>query len=381
MSQKNIVVITGEASGDAHAGRLITELKLLRPDISVRGIGGDNMRNAGAEIMVDFSELAVMGLIEVLKRYRHIKSIFNQLVAELKANKPDLLVLVDYPGFNLKLAKQAKKLGIPVMYYISPKVWAWRAGRVKTIKRYVDKMVVLFPFEEPIYENAGVPVICAGHPLVDAVKNTLSSKQAKIKVGLKLNRRVIGLFPGSRRSEIENLLPVMLKAAELIQQRNKNVDIVLPLAPGIDETYLNSILSKSAVPVKVVNDKFYELTAACDAIVAASGTVTLEIALLGVPHFIAYRVSPISYRILSRLVKIPYVGLCNIVTGKPIILELLQDDVTPERLHEELTILLLEQNSKVKAEHIRKQVLTALGPSGGARNAAHEITSMLDIQL
>ena len=380
MSQKNIIVITGEASGDAHAGRMISELKQLRPDISVRGIGGDNMREAGADIMVDFSELAVMGIVEVLKRYRHIKNIFNQLILELKTNKPDLLVLVDYPGFNLKLAKHAKKLGIPVLYYISPKVWAWRAGRVKTIKRYVDKMAVLFPFEVPIYQNADVPVTCVGHPLVDAVKNALTSKQAKIKMGFKLNRRVIGLFPGSRRSEIDNLLPVMLDAAERIQQRHSNVDVVLPVAPGIDETYLNAILAKSAVSVKVVNNQFYELTAACDAIVAASGTVTLEIALLAVPHFITYRVSPISYHILSRLIKIPYVGLCNIVTGKPVVLELLQDDVTAERLEKELTALLTDPDSKSKAEKINKQILSALGPSGGARNAAQEILSMLDNQ-
>ena len=378
MSQQTIVVITGEASGDAHAGRMIGELKQLRPDITVRGIGGDNMRAAGAEIMVDFSELAVMGIVEVLKRYRHIKNIFNQLLADLKANKPDLLVLVDYPGFNLKLAKQAKKLGIPVLYYISPKVWAWRAGRVKTIKQYVDKMAVLFPFEVAIYKDAGVPVTCVGHPLVDAVKNTLTTKQAKIKMGLKLNRRVVGLFPGSRRSEIDNLLPIMLDAAQVILQKNANVDVVLPIAPGIDEVYLNNILAKSPVPVKVIRDNFYDLTTACDAIVAASGTVTLEIALLGVPHFIAYRVSPISYQILRRLVKIPYVGLCNIVTGKPVILELLQDDVTVERLETELTTLLSNPTSKAKADSIREQVLTALGPSGGAHNAAQTILNMLD---
>ncbi len=378
MSQQNIVVITGEASGDAHAGRMIGELKQLRPEITVRGIGGDNMRAAGAEIMFDFSELAVMGIIEVIKRYRHIKNIFNLILAELKVNAPDLLVLVDYPGFNLKLAKQAKNLGIPVLYYISPKVWAWRAGRVKTIKQYVDKMAVLFPFEVPIYQHAGVPVTCVGHPLVDAVKNTLTTKQAKIKMGLKLNRRVIGLFPGSRRSEIDNLLPIMLNAAQRIQQKNVDVEVVLPLAPGIDQAYLDMIIAKSAVSVKVVKDSFYDLTTACDAIVAASGTVTLEIALLGVPHFIAYRVSPISYQILRRLVKIPYVGLCNIVTGKPVVLELLQDEVTVQRLETELTALLSDPSSKAKADNIRKQVLTALGPSGGAHNAAQTVLKMLD---
>ena len=371
------MVIAGEASGDAHAGRLLAELRVLDPDISVKGIGGDNMRAAGAEIIVDFSELAVMGLIEVLKRYRSIKKIFNQIVALLKAEQPDLLILVDYPGFNLKLAKVAKRLGIPVLYYISPKVWAWRAGRVKTIKQSVDHMAVLFPFEVPIYEAAGVPVTCVGHPLVDAVKVNKTNKQAKIKLGIKLNRRVIGLFPGSRRSEVEALLPVMLKAAESVCERQNNIDVVLPVALGLDMSIIEPILAKSKLPVKVVTDDFYQLTAACDAIVAASGTVTLEIALLGVPHFITYRVAPMTYHILSRLVRIPYVGLCNIVTDKPVILELLQDDVTAERLDAELTSLLVEKDSKSHAEDIQRQVLTALGPSGGAQNAAELVIDLL----
>ncbi len=378
MSQKNIIVIAGEASGDAHAGRLLAELKLLAPDIAVKGIGGDTMRAAGADIIVDFSELAVMGLVEVLKRYRQIKKIFNQMVELLESERPDLLILVDYPGFNLKLAKVAKKLGIPVLYYISPKVWAWRAGRVKTIKKSVDHMAVLFPFEVPIYEAAEVPVTCVGHPLVDAVKSNKTTKQAKIKFGIKLNRRVIGLFPGSRRSEVEALLPVMLEAAERLYEHHSNLDIVLPVAPGLDMSVVEAILSKHDLPVKVVTEDFYLLTTACDAIVAASGTVTLEISLLGVPHFICYRVAPITYSILSRLVRIPYVGLCNIVTGKNLILELLQDDVTPERLEQELTSLLVEKDSKKHAENIQQQVLTALGPSGGALNAAQLVIDLVE---
>lgn len=378
MIQKHITVIAGEASGDAHAGRMIAALKMLDPNIRVTGIGGDTMRDAGAEIMVDFSELAVMGLVEVLKRYRGIKKIFNQLVAKLKEDKPDLLILVDYPGFNLKLAKQAKQLGIPVLYYISPKVWAWRAGRVKTIKQSVDHMAVLFPFEVPIYQSAGVPVTCVGHPLVDAVQKKLTTKQAKIKMGFKLNRRVLGLFPGSRRSEVEALLPVMLDAAKRIQKTHNNVDIVLPVASGLGSTFIETIIKQSDVPVKVVEGDFYQLTSACDAIVAASGTVTLEIALLGVPHFITYRVAPISYRILKHLVRIPYVGLCNIVTGKPVVMELLQDEVTAERLDKELVSLLSEANSKENAEKLRKQVLLALGPTGGADNIAQLVIAMLN---
>jgi len=371
------LVIAGEASGDAHAGRMIAALKKREPSIRVEGIGGATMREAGAEILVDFSELAVMGLIEVLKRYRSIKKIFNQVVARLESDKPDLLILVDYPGFNLKLAKEAKKLGVPVLYYISPKVWAWRAGRVKTIKQTVDHMAVLFPFEVPIYEAAGVPVTCVGHPLVDTVKKKLTSKQAKIKAGFKLNQRVLGLFPGSRRSEVEALLPVMLEAAERIQNKYSDIDVVVPVASGLDATLVESIIDQSPVQAKVLKDDFYALTAACDAIVAASGTVTLEIALLGVPHFITYRVSPISYSVLSRFVKIPYVGLCNIVTGKPLILELLQNEVTVDRLETELTPLLTDPNSKEQAESIRKQVLSALGSAGGADNAAQLVLKLL----
>ena len=376
--EKKIVVVAGEASGEAHAGRMLAELKKLAPHISVSGIGGDSMRAAGATIKVDFSELAVMGLIEVLKRYRHIKKIFNQIVTELENDRPDLLVLVDYPGFNLKLAKVAKKMHIPVMYYISPKVWAWRAGRVKKIKRHVDHMAVLFPFEKPIYDAAGVAVSCVGHPLVDAVKTALTTEQAKAKFGLDPEHRVIGLFPGSRRSEVEALLPIMIDAAEKIHQRHFDVSIALPLAPGLDMETLKPILRRTKMPIKIVEGDFYDFTKSCDAVVAASGTVTLEVALLGVPHFIVYRVAPTTYRILKRLVKIPYVGLCNIISGEPLIQEILQDDVTVERLDQEISNLIIRPDSKARAATIRKQVLTALGPAGGAHNAAQQIITMLD---
>jgi lipid-A-disaccharide synthase len=375
---KHIVVITGEASGEAHATRVIQALQQQQPDIQLSGIGGDKMRAAGVELIADFSELAVMGLVEVLKRYGDIKKIFNKVVAHLQQQQPDLLVLVDYPGFNLKLAKQAKKLGIPVVYYISPKVWAWRKGRVKTIKRYVDHMAVLFPFEVPIYQQAGVPVTCVGHPLVDAVKTELTTEQAKQQLGLDANNKVLGLFPGSRNSEVQALLPTMLQAAERIQQRHPNLTIVLPLAPGLSRETLQPLLEQSSVTVNLIEGEFYTLTKACDAIVAASGTVTLEIALLGVPHFLIYRVAPLSYSILKRLVNIPYVGLCNIITEQNIVKEILQDEVTAERLDQELSSLLSSENAQQTATQIQQQVLTALGPAGGAANAAQLIIKLLN---
>lgn len=377
-SGKRVVIVAGEASGDAHAGRMIKALKNQRPDIQVSGIGGDALREAGAEIFTDFSELAVMGLVEVLKRYRQIKAIFNQLVERLSKDKPDLLILVDYPGFNLKLAKKAHKLGIPVLYYISPKVWAWRPGRVKTIRRYVDHMAVLFPFEQTLYEDAGVPVTCVGHPLVDAVKSELTSSEAKRQLDINPEHRVLGLFPGSRRSEVESLLPVMLQTADRIHQRHMDLEVLLPLAPGLDMTFLQPMLTQSKLDIKVVKGDFYDVTRGCDAIVAASGTVTLEIALMGVPHLLVYRVAPMSYRILKRLVKIPYVGLCNIVTGQNIITELLQDEVTVDNLDKQLTELLTNPQAKNRAEKIRQQVLEALGPAGGADNAAQLIVNVLE---
>lgn len=374
---RQIFIVAGEASGDAHAARLVAALKQHAPQLYVGGIGGDAMRAVGADIVQDFADLAVMGLFEILKSYPRIKAIFNQTVSRLKREQPDLLILVDYPGFNLKLAKQAKKLGIPVLYYISPKVWAWRAGRVKKIQQTVDHMAVLFPFEVPIYEQAGVPVTCVGHPLVDAVQSELDNAAAKAKFKLDPQHRVIGLFPGSRRSEINALLPVMLAAAERIQQRHFDVSVVLPLAPGISLDYIKAFTDKSRLPIQVVPGDFYDLIKACDAIVAASGTVTLEIALLGTPHLITYKVSPWSYRILKRLVKIPYVGLCNIVSGEPLITELLQDEVTEVRLDQLLTDLLTHPQSRQRAEKIQQQVRSALGPSGGADNAAKLVLKLI----
>jgi len=373
----HIYIVAGEASGEAHAARLVAALKQQQPSIYIAGIGGDKMRAAGADISTDFAELAVMGLVEVIKRYPKIKGIFNQVVAELRRQPPDLLILVDYPGFNLKLAKQAKKLGIKVLYYISPKIWAWRAGRIEQIKRDVDHMAVLFPFEQEIYETAGVAVTCVGHPLVDAVQSELSQSAAREKFSLDNDLRVIGLFPGSRRSEISALLPVMLEAAERIEQRHFPINVVIPQAPGIDETYLHQYLAGSRLRINIIKDDFYDVVKACDAVVAASGTVTLEIALLGVPHFITYKVSPWSYRILKRLVKIPYVGLCNIVTKQPIIKELLQDEVTAVRLEQQLMDLLTHPQRLKQSEQIRQQVREALGPSGGADNAAKLVLSLL----
>jgi len=238
-------------------------------------------------------------------------------------------------------------------------------------------MAVLFPFEVPIYQEQQIPVSCVGHPLVDAVVRNFSTEEAKRSLNIDPEQKVLGLFPGSRRSEVDVLLPLMIKAAERLVAKHADIEVVLPLAPGLNTSVIDTILAETQLPIKVVSEDFYDLTSACDAIVAASGTVTLEVALLGVPHFIIYRVSPLTYKILRRLVKIPYVGLCNIVTGKGLVTELLQDDVTVEHIEQELLDRLERVDSKQVAEEVRQKVLTALGPSGGAKNAAQQIITML----
>jgi len=377
-SSQQIFIVAGEASGEAHAARVATALKQQRPTVYISGIGGDAMRSAGVDIVHDFAELAVMGLVEVIKRYPVIKSIYNQTVKRLRREPPDLLILVDYPGFNLKLAKKARQLGIPVLYYISPKVWAWRPGRIQQIKKTVDHIAVLFPFEETLYQQAEVPVTCVGHPLAEVVHSALTPTQAKEKFGLSTSRRVIGVFPGSRRSEISALLPLMLSAVERIENRHFPVEVVIPLAPGIDETMLTDITQHSALKIHIIKDDFYDVIKSCDAIVAASGTVTLEIALSGVPHLIAYKVAPLSYYILKKLVKIPYVGLCNIVTGKNVVTELIQEQATTVRVEQVIMDFLTHPQRLQKAENVRQQVLEALGPPGAAANTAQLIIKLLD---
>ncbi|NQY51347.1 MAG: lipid-A-disaccharide synthase [Piscirickettsiaceae bacterium] len=375
--EKKIIVVTGEASGEIHAGRMLSELRSIAPKFQVSGIGGNTMQDAGVNIKVNFSQLSIMGMVEIIKNYRQIKNIFNKLLTYIECERPDLLVLVDYPGFNLKLARAVKRMNIPIMYYISPKIWAWHKSRIKKIKLYVDHMAVLFPFEQPIYEKAGISVACVGHPLVGAAITKLNFLQAKQKFNLNLKHRIIGLFPGSRNHEVKTLLPIMIKAVEQLHNHHCDISVVLPLAPGIAINIIMIFIEKTAIPIKIVKGHFYDLIKSCDAIVAVSGTVTLEIALLGIPHILIYRAESMTYLILKRLVNIPYIGLCNIISCKSLVLELLQHDVTSNRLHWEISNLMIPSRSDVKAKKIKQKVLTALGPSGGANHAAHQIIEML----
>jgi lipid-A-disaccharide synthase len=374
---KRIMIVAGEASGDMYGARLVSEALQLDPGLRFQGVGGSAMRAAGVETLIDANDLAVMGLVEVLAHFRVIARAFATLKRIIRTSPPALLILIDYPGFNLRLAAVAKAAGVPVLYYISPKVWAWRPGRARQIARTVDRIAVIFPFEVPIYEKVGAAVTFVGHPLLEMVQPTMSRPEALSAFGLTGPGQVVGLFPGSRRSEIRALLPVMLAAATLLAQRCPGLQFVLPLASSIEPELVDGFLAQAAVPVTVVRGRNYDVIQACDAIIAASGTVTLEIALLGIPQVIIYKVAPLTYAVAKRLVTVAHVGICNIVADERVVPELLQHEAEPARIAAEIGRFLLEADYRGTVTAKLQGIREKLGTSGASRNVAMLALAML----
>ncbi|MCW9088836.1 MAG: lipid-A-disaccharide synthase [Gammaproteobacteria bacterium] len=375
---KQVLIVAGEASGDHHAARLVEELHKCAPDVHFAGIGGERMRRAGVEILVDSADMAVVGLVEVLANYRFLKGVLDRMRGELRERRPDMLILVDYPDFNLRLAATAKELGIKVLYYISPQIWAWRQKRVYKIKKLVDMMAVVFPFEVPFYEQAGVPVRFVGHPLVDEVKSELDREQAFEAFGLDPQRPVLGLFPGSRRSEIKRLLPTVLKSAALVKERMPEIQFLLPRASTLSDEFLAPYLAESDLEITVVPGRSYDVMRACDAIISASGTATLEIALMQVPLVVLYKIAPLSYRIISRLLKVEHIALCNIVAGERVAPELIQHDATPQKISREALSLLGDQQRAAAMRKRLGKIRGKLGGSGGSANIAELALELLN---
>lgn len=376
-TSKQVLIVAGEASGDHHAARLVEELHQIDPSVHFAGIGGERMKRAGVEILVDSADMAVVGLVEVLANYRFLKGVLDRMRNELRERRPDMLILVDYPDFNLRLAKTAKELGIKVLYYISPQIWAWRQKRVYKIKKLVDMMAVVFPFEVPFYEHANVPVRFVGHPLVDEVHSPLSHEQAEREFDLDPARPVLGLFPGSRRSEIKRLLPIVLESAALIHKQRPDVQFILPRASTLSEDFLAPYLATTELDIRVVRGRSYDVTRACDAIVSASGTATLEIALMQVPLVVIYKIASLSYRIMSRMIKVDHIALCNIVAGERVAPELIQHDATPEKISR-AALELLNDNDKSNAMRQRQLIVRKkLGGSGGSKNVAELALELL----
>ncbi len=375
----SIMFSAGESSGDQHAANMFLELKQQRPDIQGLGMGGVKMSQAGIDIRYDSGSIGVIGVVEVLKHYREIRRALKLMQQLVATERPDLLVCVDYKEFNFKLARFAKQRGIKVLFYVSPQVWAWRPGRVKTYGKAIDMMAVIFPFETAYYEAEQVPVRYVGHPSVDKVHPKRSQQEDKARYGLDPTRPVIGLLPGSRANEINRLLPVMLQAATQLRVKFPDIQFVLPQADSISDALLETYLdqSHSDLSIKVVKNEPYDVIQCCDVVMTTSGTATLEIALLGVPMVITYKLAALTYYLGRLLIKTPFIGLPNIVFGKAIIKELIQHEANADNLVKELSLILTDKDYADQMRANLLHVKQELGQEGGSKNMADLALEML----
>ncbi|MBU4153067.1 MAG: lipid-A-disaccharide synthase [Proteobacteria bacterium] len=369
---KDVMIVAGEASGDMHGAALVAAMKEIDPTLHFFGVGDQALAEQGVDILYRSRQIAVVGIVEVLTHWRPIRDALAGLSRRLVEKTPRLLILIDFPDFNLILARRAKKLGIPVFYYISPQVWAWRSGRVKTIARLVDRLAVILPFEEEFYHSRGVEhVTFVGHPLVDSVRSEMHPGQFRKQVGLDAEGTVIGILPGSRKREITSILPDFVKTARLLKGQDATLSFLLPLAPTLTEKDLGlSEKERQELSITVVTGYRYELMAACDVVMAASGTVTLELALLGVPMVVTYRIAPLTYFLGRRLVSVQFASLVNLVAGREVVQELIQTDFTPEKLAQALRVLWPGTERQAKMVRDLREVGARLGRPGASRNAA-----------
>ena len=369
-----ILIIAGEASGDLLGANLAAAIKKSNPDICLSGMGGSHMKAAGVNIFLDSDKLSVFGILEVLPRLGGILSARRTLKNVFKRNPPDLVICIDSSAFNLRMAKHAKRAGIKVLYYVAPQIWASRYYRIKKIKKYVDKMAVLFSFEEKLYQSENMPVSFVGHPIVDIAKPTENQEGIYEKYRLDPNKPIVALFPGSRLNEITRLMPIIIATTQLIQQRIPDTQFVLPLASSLSIDDIREYLTPE---ITIVENDTYNVLQLSQAAITASGTATLEIALHKVPMVIIYKMAPITYWIAKKLVKLPFIGLCNIVAEEQVALELIQDDVVDTTIANEIVHLLQDSQAHQSATERLEQVRIKLGSGGGSEKAANVAVEML----
>jgi lipid-A-disaccharide synthase len=376
MDSKKIMIVTGEASGDLHGANLVRALRAQCTEISFCGMGGTELASLGVEILCDADKVSVVGITEVFSHLKDIFTALSILKRRMISDPPDLLIIIDLPDFNLILAKKAKKLGIPVFYYIAPQVWAWRSGRVRTIKRRVDKLGVILPFEENYFKQKGVDTEYVGHPLLDTVKTTLTRDDFLQKYDIGADQRCIGLLPGSRKKEIITLLPYFLGAAELLQKNEKKLNSLVFLIPqastitrkDLDDAGLADC--QEQLNIKVITDDRYNMMSVCDGAVAASGTVTLELAILKIPMVVVYKLTNITYLLGRLLVKLDHFSLVNLIAGKTAVPELLQHEVTAANIAQKLATLIGETEEREQTLSDLHEVRIRLGERGASEKAA-----------
>ncbi len=375
---RRIMIVAGESSGDLHGSNLIKAAARLCPNLSFFGVGGPRMEMAGCRIIIPSDELSVMGVVEVLKQLPRIYRYFRQLKKILRSNsRPDLLVLIDFPDFNLRLAKVAKSLGIPVLYYITPKVWAWRRGRAKTIAENTDHLALIFPFEPEIFRPLGVAAEYVGNPLLDEFVENQPSGDLRDKLGFGKDEQVVGIFPGSRNSEVQNIFSSLVETMKLIHRRKPQVKFLLPIAPSLPREVFESRLAQTGLPIHLLDENIYEVATACDAVLTVSGTVTLQLALVATPMAILYKISPLSYAIGKRLVKISFAGLTNIVAGREIVREFIQDAAEPSAMCDEINRLLDDDSYSSDVREKLNEVKQLLGSSGCSERVVGIIGNLL----
>lgn len=374
---RRALIVTGEASGDLHGANLIKAAQNCDPQLSFFGVGGEKMDAAGCQIILPSSELAVMGLVEVVRHLPRIWAVFQRLKAIIHgSNPPDVLVLIDSPDFNLRLAKQAKKAGIPVLYYVSPQVWAWRRGRVKGISAVVDRLAAIFPFEPEYYRGLPIDARYVGHPLLDEANVSIPSAEYRCRYHLDQNGTVVGLFPGSRGNELKYSFPTIVETAQKIQIAHPSVRFIVPLAPGVDEADLKVQLDTAGVAVTFVRDTIYDTAAACDVVLCVSGTVTLQIALVETPMVIMYKAAPLTYAIGKHLVSVEHFGLPNIVAGKTIVREYVQDEASPLTLFNEVDKILTDESYRNEMKQNLSHVKTKMGEPGCSTRVAQMVIEL-----
>ena len=374
MTKPNILISAGEPSGEMYAARLVRALE-KRVEAHLFGLGGPRMREAGVELVAENSAIAVVGITEVLGKAPTVWRLIRQLSEEAERRRPKLAILVDSPGFNLRLARRLNAQGVPIVYFISPHVWAWKRWRIHAIRNRVKRMLCIFPFEEKYYRDRGVAADFVGHPQVDDVQATRSREEFAARYDMDPTKPIVALLPGSRRNELKYNLPTMLEASRLIAAKQP-AQFVLALAPALRPAEVVPF-AQADMPVHLVEDETYNALAAADAAIVSSGTATVEAALLGVPMVVVYRLATTTAFLLRRLVRTPFFSMVNLIAGQRVVTELFQDEFTAERVAGEVLRLLKSGEAREEMRRGLAEVRAKLGPGGAMERAAEIIAAML----
>jgi lipid-A-disaccharide synthase len=366
------MISCGEPSGDLYAGALATEILRSEPSAVITGFGGDRLRAAGASLVGDFSGLSVTGLWEVVRVLPRTYATYRRLVRDAETTRPDVLVAVDFPDFNFMLARAVRKLGVPVVYYISPQLWAWRRGRMKTMRRIADRVLVIFPFEEKIYRDAGIPVQWVGHPLLDVAQVPEPRAAFLSRLGMDPDRPVVALLPGSRRNELHAILPDLVSAAVIIRSRLPRVQWMVARAPHLPDDVFEPV-TRLGDGVAIVEDETDDVLAAADVALVASGTVTVQAALHECPMVVVYRLSALTYRLGKPFVHVETYAMANLVAGRRVVPELIQDAFTPDRVAAEALRVLTDAAHAAAVRRDLREVRGKLGTPGASRRAADAV--------